>query len=93
MLLFFDTKTKPQDDFFRFVNGTWLDQTQILYRLYLLGSFNELLKKTDKDALDILKEAAKNPNQTLIKVRLLTYKTILDTVARIKWESNHCFLT
>jgi predicted metalloendopeptidase len=26
MLLFFDTKTKPQDDFFRFVNGTWLDQ-------------------------------------------------------------------
>jgi endothelin-converting enzyme/putative endopeptidase len=26
---FFDTKTKPQDDFFRFVNGTWLDQTQI----------------------------------------------------------------
>jgi hypothetical protein len=30
-----------------------------------LGSFNELLKKTDKDALDILKEAAKNPCETV----------------------------
>jgi hypothetical protein len=28
----------------------------------LLGSFNELLKKTDKDALDILKEEASKPN-------------------------------
>jgi endothelin-converting enzyme/putative endopeptidase len=64
MLLFFDTKTKPQDDFFRFVNGTWLIKRKYLYRPYFMGSFNELLKKTDKDALDILKEAAKNPNNT-----------------------------
>src|SRR5437762_13012994 len=24
-----DTKTKPGDDFFRYVNGTWIDKTQI----------------------------------------------------------------
>jgi endothelin-converting enzyme/putative endopeptidase len=42
---FFDTKTKPQDDFFRFVNGTWLDQTQIPSDRTSWGSFNELLKR------------------------------------------------
>jgi hypothetical protein len=30
MLLFLIPKQKPQDDFFRFVNGTWLDQTKYL---------------------------------------------------------------
>lgn len=84
---FFDTKTKPQDNFFRFVNGTWLDQTQIPSDRTSWGSFNELLKKTDKDALDILKEAAKNPiykSNTDQGKAVNLYKTILDTVARDK---------
>tara|TARA_R110002126_G_scaffold81248_4_gene200498 strand:+ start:795 stop:2858 length:2064 start_codon:yes stop_codon:yes gene_type:complete len=84
---FFDTKTKPQDDFFRFVNGSWLDQTQIPTDRTSWGSFNELLKKTDKDALDILKEAAKNPvykSNTDQGKAVNLYKTILDTVARDK---------
>lgn len=84
---FFDTKTKPQDDFFRFVNGTWLDQTQIPSDRTSWGSFNELLKKTDKDALAILKEAAKNPiykSNTDQGKAVNLYKTILDTVARDK---------
>ncbi|MBU0942710.1 MAG: M13 family metallopeptidase [Bacteroidetes bacterium] len=84
---FFDTKTKPQDDFFRFVNGTWLDQTQIPTDRTSWGSFNELLKKTDKDALDILKEAARNPiykSNTDQGKAVNLYKTILDTVARDK---------
>lgn len=84
---FFDTKTKPQDDFFRFVNGTWLDQTQIPSDRTSWGSFNILLKKTDKDALDILKEAAKNPiykSNTDQGKAVNLYKTILDTVARDK---------
>jgi endothelin-converting enzyme/putative endopeptidase len=84
---FFDTKIKPQDDFFRFVNGTWLDQTQIPTDRTSWGSFNELLRKTDKDALDILKEAAKNPvykSNTDQGKAVNLYKTILDTVARDK---------
>jgi endothelin-converting enzyme/putative endopeptidase len=84
---FFDTKTKPQDDFFRFVNGTWLDQTQIPTDRTSWGSFNELLKKTDKDALEILKEAAQNPiykSNTDQGKAVNLYKTILDTVARNK---------
>jgi endothelin-converting enzyme/putative endopeptidase len=36
-----------------------LDQTQIPSDRTSWGSFNELLKETDKDALDILKDAAK----------------------------------
>ena len=84
---FFDTKIKPQDDFFRFVNGTWLDQTQIPSDRTSWGSFNELLKKTDKDALAILKDAAKNPvykSNTDQGKAVNLYKTILDTVARDK---------
>jgi endothelin-converting enzyme/putative endopeptidase len=37
-------KTKPQDDFFRFVNGTWLTKHKFLLTV-LHGSFNELLKR------------------------------------------------
>ena len=50
---FMDTKVKPNDDFFRFVNGTWLDKTEIPSDKTSWGSFNELRKKTDIDALNI----------------------------------------
>jgi endothelin-converting enzyme/putative endopeptidase len=56
---FFDNTVKPADNFFRFVNGTWLDKTEISDRTSWEVLMNCL--KTDKDALDILKEASK-PN-------------------------------
>jgi endothelin-converting enzyme/putative endopeptidase len=34
---FFDNTVKPADNFFRFVNGTWLDKTEI--RVIELGKF------------------------------------------------------
>ena len=84
---FFDYKVKPADDFFRFVNGTWLDKTEIPSDRTSWGSFNELLKKTDADALAILKEAAKNPKykaDTDQGKAVNLYSTMLDTVARNK---------
>lgn len=86
---YFDNKVKPADDFFRFVNGTWLDKTEIPSDRTSWGSFNELLKKTDKDALTILKEASKNPkykSNTDQGKAINLFNTILDTVARDKQD-------
>lgn len=38
----FDRSVRPQDDFFRFVNGGWLTKTQIPQDAASWGSFNEL---------------------------------------------------
>jgi endothelin-converting enzyme/putative endopeptidase len=54
---FFDNKVKPADNFFRFVNGTWLDETEIPSDRTWEVLMNYL--KTDKDALTILKDASK----------------------------------
>ncbi|OCB75392.1 M13 family metallopeptidase [Flavobacterium crassostreae] len=83
----FDYKVQPAEDFFRFVNGTWLDQTEIPKDRTTWGSFNELVKKTDKDALDILKVAAANPkyqSNTDQGKAINLYTSILDTLARNK---------
>lgn len=86
---FFDKSVKPADNFFRYVNGTWLDKTEIPSDRTSWGSFNELLKKTDKDALDILKAASKDPkykSNTDQGKAISLYNTILDTVARNKQD-------
>ncbi|BDB52130.1 M13 family metallopeptidase [Flavobacterium ammonificans] len=84
---FMDTKVKPTDDFFRYVNGTWLDNTQIPNDKTRWGSFDELRQKTDTDALIILNEATKNPiykSNTDQGKAINLYKSILDTVTRNK---------
>lgn len=84
---FMDKKVKPTDDFFRYVNGTWLDSTEIPNDRTRWGSFDELRQKTDIDALTILKEATKNPQYTSNTDQgkaINLYKTIMDTVARNK---------
>lgn len=84
---YMDKNTKPNENFFRFVNGTWLDKTDIPSDRTSWGSFNELIKKTDKDALAILKEAASNPkyqSNTDQGKAVNLYKSIMDTVSRDK---------
>jgi putative endopeptidase len=82
-----DLKIKPNDDFFQFVNGTWLDKTEIPADKKRWGSFDELRQNTDRDALEILNDATKNPKYTSATDQgkaINLYKTILDTVARDK---------
>jgi predicted metalloendopeptidase len=84
---FMDLKVKPTDDFFRYVNGSWLDKTEIPADKTTWGSFNELRQKTDNDALEILAAAAKNPmykSNTDQGKAVNLYKTIMDTVGRNK---------
>jgi putative endopeptidase len=40
-----DKTVKPTDDFFRHVNGTWLDKTEIPDDQTSWGGFNQLRKK------------------------------------------------
>ena len=84
---YMNTKVSPSQDFFQYVNGTWLDKTEIPSDRTTWGSFNELIKKTDKDAMAILKEASKNPkykSNTDQGKAVNLFNTVLDTVGRNK---------
>lgn len=84
---FMDKTVQPKDNFFRYVNGTWLDKTEIPADKTSWGSAYELLEATDKDALAILAEASKNPkykSDTDQGKAINLYKTIMDTVGRNK---------
>lgn len=82
-----DASISPKNDFFNFVNGTWLNTTNIPADRVRWGSFDELRQKTDKDALAILHEASNNPkykSDTDQGKAINLYKSIMDTVARNK---------
>lgn len=86
-LNFMDKSVKPGDDFFRYVNGTWFDKTEIPADKTRWGSFDELRQNTDKDALAILKEAAANKNLDAKSDQakaVNVYKTYMDTISRNK---------
>ena len=86
-LEYMDRTVKPSDNFFRFVNGTWLDNTEIPADRTRWGSFDELREKTDKDMMIILNEALNNPSYTATSDQgkaLNLYRTIMDTVTRNK---------
>ncbi|PWI29980.1 M13 family peptidase [Flavobacteriaceae bacterium LYZ1037] len=88
---FMDTSIKPTNDFFNYVNGTWLNTNEIPADRTRWGSFDELRQKTDEDALSILKSAMSN-NKDLEKIEVLPgsdqekavklFQTIMDTVSR-----------
>ncbi len=82
-----DRSVRPGDDFFRFVNGTWIDKTQMPADRTRWGSFDELRQKTDDDMLQILAEASRESKYgpaTDQGKALNLYRTIMDTVARDK---------
>ena len=53
-----DTSVRAQDDFFRYVNGTWLDNTEIPADQSSWGSFNELREENNKMVLKVIEDAA-----------------------------------
>ncbi len=82
-----DKSVRPNDNFFQFVNGTWLKNTAIPADKTRWGSFDELRQNTDKDALAILNAASKDPkykSNTDQGKAINIYKSVMDTVARNK---------
>ncbi|NQX90308.1 MAG: M13 family peptidase, partial [Halioglobus sp.] len=65
-----DTGVKPGNDFFRYVNGTWLDNTEIPADKSRYGSFNILQEKTERDVHALLEDlgSEKQSDPTLEKV-------------------------
>jgi predicted metalloendopeptidase len=57
----FDRSVRPQDDFFRFVNGGWLEHTKIPADASGWGAFNEL-HETSRTALHGILESATSSN-------------------------------
>ncbi|UII30324.1 M13 family metallopeptidase [Fulvivirga ulvae] len=57
---YIDSTVRPADDFFRFVNGKWIDQTEIPGDQGRWGSFNELREMTNETVLDVLENAGKS---------------------------------
>lgn len=82
-----DFTVKPNDDFYSFVNGGWLKKTKIAADKKSWSVYDELQKKTDKELLDIIKQAAKNPNikSNTVEGKVVNfYKTVMDTIGRNK---------
>ncbi|MDH5476675.1 MAG: M13 family metallopeptidase, partial [Cyclobacteriaceae bacterium] len=55
-----DSTISPADDFFMFVNGKWVEKTEIPSDQGRWGSFNELREVNNKTVLRVLEEAAKS---------------------------------
>ncbi|HET7400042.1 MAG TPA: M13-type metalloendopeptidase [Intrasporangium sp.] len=53
-----DRSTRPQDDFFRFVNGTWLDTTEIPGDRARYGTFDILREESTARVRDLIEDAA-----------------------------------
>lgn len=84
---FMDLNTSPSEDFFTYVNGTWVKNTDIPADRTRWGSFDELRKNTDDDVMSILNEAVENKNLAVNSDEskaVNLYKAILDTVSRNK---------
>jgi putative endopeptidase len=81
----FDRSIRPQDDFFRYVNGAWLKRTEIPADASAWGSFSELTERSREALHTILEDAARSnaaPGTEERKVGDL-YATFMDT-ARIE---------
>ncbi len=84
-LAYMDTTVSPQDDFFRYVNGKWVDSTEIPGDQTTWGSFMELRERTDNDALALLEGASESDSLEASSDRakaVFLYNTIMDTTGR-----------
>lgn len=90
-----DNTVSPSEDFFRYVNGSWVDKTEIPADRTSWGSFNELRKKTDSEVLTIMNKAIEEDNFPKLKdaegnltmesdqkKAVNFYETIMDTISR-----------
>ncbi len=86
-LVLMDTSVSPKEDFFTYVNGTWVKNNEMPDDRTRWGSFDELRKNTDADVLAILQKEMNNPKLDITTdagKAVVLYKSILDMDARNK---------
>ncbi|MDZ4747113.1 MAG: M13 family metallopeptidase [Saprospiraceae bacterium] len=77
---FLDTTTLPGEDFYQFVNGGWIQTTEIPADRSTWGSFHELSKNTDALVIAILEEELSIPGPAENKAARL-FQSGMDTVS------------
>ncbi len=84
-LHYMDTTVSPKQDFYHYVNGTWMKETEIPGDRSSWGSFMALRKSTDDNVLNMLNEAIDNNEfkaGTDQSKAVYLYKSQLDSTAR-----------
>jgi endothelin-converting enzyme len=59
----FDKSVRPQDDLYQYINGKWLDKTEIPADKSNYGTFTELYDQSQIDLRAIIEESAYNKNK------------------------------
>lgn len=75
-----DTSVAPQQDFFRYVNGKWIDNTRIPGDKARWGSFDALSENAETDVLVLIKELAATEQEKGSDAQKIAdlYKSFLD---------------
>lgn len=60
----FDTSVRPQDDFFQYVNGTWVEETEMPADKSRYGTFDIMYDENQIRLREIIENAAENTNAT-----------------------------
>ena len=78
-----DTSVKPGDDFYRYVNGKWMDKTEIPADRSSWGGFAILRDLSDKRRREVIEEAAAGQNApgSVGEKIGVTYATFMDAPA------------
>ena len=90
---YLDLNIDPAEDFYTYVNGGWMDATEIPEDRSSWGSFHELAKETDQKILNILEKELAIPGQAEnIAARL--FESGMDTahIQETKLKAIHHFL-
>ena len=75
-----DTTVDPGDNFFEYVNGTWLENTEIPADRSRYGAFNMLSDRAEERVREIIEDAASKDNPSADEKRIADfYNAYLDT--------------
>jgi len=80
-----DTTISPKTDFYNYVNGSWMEKTEIPADRSVWGGFSVLRKSTDADVLEIMEKAKSSGvygKETDQAKALALFASKLDTVGR-----------
>jgi putative endopeptidase len=70
----YSSSVRPQDDFYRYINGPWIDSYELPEDRSRFGSFDKLAEDAEKDIRDILEDESSSAKKSSI-----LYNSFLDT--------------